>query len=122
MRLAAAFGESWVTVDGRGAKPELMARFEDACVAINRDPATAGKLALLGFEERPLEHVSAPTRFDTGRHIHELPYLDKRETPDSLGADLVSDGPEDGHLTELVIEGDAASRLLGGSYHAIGLP
>jgi len=59
MRLAAALGETWVTVDGRGAGPDQMSRFEDACLEVGREPSTARKLALLGFEERPLASVEA---------------------------------------------------------------
>ena len=74
MRLAAAFGESWVTVDGRGGTADMLARFEDACVAIDRDPTTARKLALLGFEEQPLASVEA-FRDVTGR-FSEMGFTD----------------------------------------------
>jgi alkanesulfonate monooxygenase SsuD/methylene tetrahydromethanopterin reductase-like flavin-dependent oxidoreductase (luciferase family) len=59
MRLAATFGQTWVTVDGRGAGPDQIRRFEDACLEVDRDPTTIRKLALLGFEERPLASVES---------------------------------------------------------------
>lgn len=59
MRLAATLGETWVTVDGRGAGPDQIRRFEDICLDVDRDPRSIGKLALLGFEERPLASLEA---------------------------------------------------------------
>ena len=74
MRTAAAHGDTWVTVDGRGAGPDQMARFEDACAAANRDPAEIRKLALLGFEERPL--ASAEAFRDTLGRFDEMGFTD----------------------------------------------
>lgn len=59
MRLAAAFGSAWVTVDGRGAGADPVARLDEICEAGGRDPATLDRLVLLGFHERPLASIEA---------------------------------------------------------------
>ncbi len=58
MRLAAAFGATWVTVDGRGAGADSLARLDEICETAGRDPATLGRLVLL-VRECPLDSVEA---------------------------------------------------------------
>lgn len=60
MRLAATYGETWVTTGdraygspapaevGAAAVKEQMLRLDDACVAVGRDPSTLGRLVLTG--------------------------------------------------------------------------
>lgn len=62
MRLAARYARTWVTTGdrelpapvtatvGAGAVASQIARLEDACAAVDRDPATIGRLVLLGPE------------------------------------------------------------------------
>lgn len=59
MRLAAEIAELWVTVDSRGAGPDQVERIEAACRTAGRDPATLGRIALLGFASRPLASIEA---------------------------------------------------------------
>ncbi len=59
MQLAATFGATWVTVDGRDACAEQVERLEEACRDAGRDPANLERLALLGFRERALDSVEA---------------------------------------------------------------
>ena len=74
MRLAASLGESWVVVDGRGDAGERIRRMLDASVAAGRDPATLGRVVLLGFRERPLASVEA-FRDSAGRYA-EMGFTD----------------------------------------------
>jgi len=74
MRLAARHGESWVTVDSRTALPERLAQLDQACAEVGRDPRSLKRLALLGFDERPLASVEA-FRDALGRHA-ELGFTD----------------------------------------------
>lgn len=74
MRLAARYGEIWVTVDSRGAGREEVRRLDEICVETGRDPTSLRRLALLGFRERPLESIEA-FRDVLGRHA-ELGFTD----------------------------------------------
>ncbi|MEX2207323.1 MAG: LLM class flavin-dependent oxidoreductase [Myxococcota bacterium] len=67
MRLAARYGEIWVTVDSRGAGREEVSRLDEICLEMGRDPTSLRRLALLGFRERPLESIEA-FRDVLGRH------------------------------------------------------
>lgn len=57
MRLAAEFGESWVTTDGRGDVREQCQRLDAACAEQGREGLD--RIALLGFSEKPLASVDA---------------------------------------------------------------
>ena len=59
MQLAARYGELWVAVDSRGPERELVAALDRACAQVGRDPATLGRLALVGFREQPLASIEA---------------------------------------------------------------
>jgi alkanesulfonate monooxygenase SsuD/methylene tetrahydromethanopterin reductase-like flavin-dependent oxidoreductase (luciferase family) len=73
MRLAARYGESWVTVDSRSGRENLRS-LDEVCAETGRDPASLRRLALLGFQERPLASVDA-FRDALGRHA-ELGFSD----------------------------------------------
>jgi alkanesulfonate monooxygenase SsuD/methylene tetrahydromethanopterin reductase-like flavin-dependent oxidoreductase (luciferase family) len=74
MRLAARHGDAWVTLDGRSRGAQALRQLEEACLEVGRDPASLKRLALLGFEERPLASVEA-FRDALGRHA-ELGFTD----------------------------------------------
>lgn len=59
MRLAARLADTWVTIDSQKTGPEEIQRFEALCAETGRDPATVRRLALLGFQERPLASLDA---------------------------------------------------------------
>jgi alkanesulfonate monooxygenase SsuD/methylene tetrahydromethanopterin reductase-like flavin-dependent oxidoreductase (luciferase family) len=59
LRLAAQYGATWIASDSRGAGRDLVDRLGDACVAEGRDPASIGRLVLVGHRERPLDSVGA---------------------------------------------------------------
>jgi alkanesulfonate monooxygenase SsuD/methylene tetrahydromethanopterin reductase-like flavin-dependent oxidoreductase (luciferase family) len=59
LRLAARFGATWIASDSRGAGPDLVDRLGEACIAEGRDPASIGRLVLVGHRERPLDSVEA---------------------------------------------------------------
>jgi hypothetical protein len=48
-----------VSVDGRGAGPEQLARLEAVCSEAGRDPDSLDKLVLLAFRERVLDSLDA---------------------------------------------------------------
>ena len=73
MRLAARHAETWVTVDAR-ADRERLRRLDEICAETGRDPASLARLALLGFEERPLASLEA-FRDVLGRHA-EMGFTD----------------------------------------------
>jgi alkanesulfonate monooxygenase SsuD/methylene tetrahydromethanopterin reductase-like flavin-dependent oxidoreductase (luciferase family) len=102
MRLAARYGETWVTVDSRGAEHEQILRVEEACMAVGRDPASLRRLALLGFRERPLASLEA-FRDVVGRHtawgftdlvVHwprsDEPFRDDRAVLERVAADVLA--------------------------------
>jgi alkanesulfonate monooxygenase SsuD/methylene tetrahydromethanopterin reductase-like flavin-dependent oxidoreductase (luciferase family) len=74
MRLAARYGDTWVTVDSRGAGLEQIRRIDEICSETGRDPASLKRLVLLGFRERPLASIEA-FRDVLGRHA-ELGFTD----------------------------------------------
>jgi alkanesulfonate monooxygenase SsuD/methylene tetrahydromethanopterin reductase-like flavin-dependent oxidoreductase (luciferase family) len=74
MRLAARYGDTWVTVDSRGAGPEQIRRLDEICIETGRDPTSLRRLVLLGFRERPLASIEA-FRDVLGRHS-ELGFTD----------------------------------------------
>ena len=59
LRLAARYGATWIASDSRDAGPDLVDRLGEACVAEGRDPASIGRLVLVGHRERPLDSVEA---------------------------------------------------------------
>lgn len=67
MRLAARYGESWVTLDPLVGGGEQVQRLDEICGETGRDPASLRRLALLGFGERPLVSIEA-FRDTLGRH------------------------------------------------------
>jgi alkanesulfonate monooxygenase SsuD/methylene tetrahydromethanopterin reductase-like flavin-dependent oxidoreductase (luciferase family) len=73
MRVAARYGEVWVTVDAR-AERETVGRLDAICAEAGRDPASLARLALLGFRERPLASIEA-FRDVVGRH-EEMGFTD----------------------------------------------
>lgn len=74
MRIAARYGQTWVTVDSRQAAGEQVERLEEACVAAGREPSSLARLALLGFHERPLGSIEAFQ--DALGHYAELGFTD----------------------------------------------
>jgi alkanesulfonate monooxygenase SsuD/methylene tetrahydromethanopterin reductase-like flavin-dependent oxidoreductase (luciferase family) len=74
MRLAARYGDTWVTVDSRGAGLEQIRRLDEICSETGRDPRSLRRLVLLGFRERPLASIEA-FRDVLGRHA-ELGFTD----------------------------------------------
>jgi alkanesulfonate monooxygenase SsuD/methylene tetrahydromethanopterin reductase-like flavin-dependent oxidoreductase (luciferase family) len=58
MRLAATFGETWVTLDGRGARRGQLERLEAICAEAGRATESLNKLVLAGFERSPLGSVA----------------------------------------------------------------
>ena len=59
MRLAAVHASTWVAVDGRDATGESVQKLQAVCEREGRDFDTLGRLALLGFLERPLASRAA---------------------------------------------------------------
>jgi alkanesulfonate monooxygenase SsuD/methylene tetrahydromethanopterin reductase-like flavin-dependent oxidoreductase (luciferase family) len=101
MRLAARYGESWVTVDSRSGSARLPA-LDEVCVEAGRDPASLRRLALLGFQERPLASVDA-FQDVLGRHaelgftdlvVHwprrDEPFRGDREVLERIAADVLT--------------------------------
>jgi alkanesulfonate monooxygenase SsuD/methylene tetrahydromethanopterin reductase-like flavin-dependent oxidoreductase (luciferase family) len=102
MRLAARYAELWVTVDSREAGRGQLRRLDDLCADAGRDPSSLGRLALLGFRERPLASVEA-FRDVLGRHaelgftdlvVHwprgEEPFRDDRTVLERVAADVLA--------------------------------
>jgi alkanesulfonate monooxygenase SsuD/methylene tetrahydromethanopterin reductase-like flavin-dependent oxidoreductase (luciferase family) len=102
MRLAARYAELWVTVDSREAGRGQLRRLDDLCADAGRDPSSLGRLALLGFRERPLASVEA-FRDVLGRHaelgftdlvVHwprgEEPFRDDRTVLEQVAADVLA--------------------------------
>jgi len=101
MRVAARYGETWVTIDGRETGREQVHRLDDICAEAGREPASLQRLALLGFRERPLASVDA-FRDVLGRHaelgftdlvVHwprrDEPFRDDRAVLDQIAADVL---------------------------------
>lgn len=59
MRVAARYGDLFVTLDSQDAGDEQVRRLEDVCHENGRDPATLQRLALIGFASRPLDSIDA---------------------------------------------------------------
>lgn len=84
MRLAARLGQTWVTID-HGVSAAQIARIEDCCAEVGRDPATLDRLILLGFREQPL--VSLDSFRASAERFAELGFTDmvvhwpRREEP-----------------------------------------
>jgi alkanesulfonate monooxygenase SsuD/methylene tetrahydromethanopterin reductase-like flavin-dependent oxidoreductase (luciferase family) len=101
MRLAARYGEAWVTVDSREAGPEQVRRLDEICGESGREPRSLQRLALLGFRERPLASIEA-FRDVLGRHaelgftdlvVHwprsDEPFRNDRAVLERIAADIV---------------------------------
>jgi alkanesulfonate monooxygenase SsuD/methylene tetrahydromethanopterin reductase-like flavin-dependent oxidoreductase (luciferase family) len=58
MRLAAALGRTWVTLDGLGAGREQLERVLGFCEEAGRDPAMLDRLVLTGFTRNPIGSVA----------------------------------------------------------------
>src|SRR5262249_23648761 len=58
MRLAARYADTWVIVDA-SVRREVMAELDEQCLGAGRDPRSLKRLALLGFQERPLASLEA---------------------------------------------------------------
>ena len=74
MALAAQHAETWVTVDSRGAVSDQIERLDEVCAETGRDPGSLRRLALVGFEERPLESVDVFR--DTVGRLEEMGFTD----------------------------------------------
>lgn len=58
MRLAVTFGQTWVTLDGRGAGREQVERLEAICQEVGRAPESLARLVLTGFPRNPLSSIA----------------------------------------------------------------
>lgn len=59
MAHAVRYGAAWVAVDGNDATPEKLSRLFAVCEREGRDPTSLGRMALLGFEEQPMQSLEA---------------------------------------------------------------
>ncbi len=102
MRLAAEFADTWVTTDDRGTGESEIARLDEICQALKRDPTSLRRLVLVGFSHNPLRGIH---EFEdiAGRYaeagfsdmvLHwprdDEPFSGQRSTLDRIASDFLS--------------------------------